>query len=132
MYAGDEHLLGALDAGASAFVSKDAPADQVVAAARHAAAVAALVHRRRAGRGDAAAQRPVRARRSASASRRCWACWPRGSRVGARSAKRLFVSESTAKTHVAKVYEKLGAANRSQALMRAVELGLVGGRGDGG
>ncbi|HET7736868.1 MAG TPA: response regulator transcription factor, partial [Nocardioidaceae bacterium] len=37
MYAGDEHLFGALEAGASAFVSKDAPADDIVAAARHAA-----------------------------------------------------------------------------------------------
>ena len=38
MYAGDEQLFGALEAGASAFVPKDAPADDVVAAARHAAA----------------------------------------------------------------------------------------------
>src|SRR5579875_3156719 len=37
MYAGDDHLFGALEAGASAFVPKDAPADDVVAAARHAA-----------------------------------------------------------------------------------------------
>ena len=36
MYAGDEQLFGALEAGASAFVSKDSPSDDVVAAARHA------------------------------------------------------------------------------------------------
>ena len=36
MYAGDEQLFAALEAGASAFVAKDAPADEVVAAARHA------------------------------------------------------------------------------------------------
>ena len=36
MYAGDEQLFAALEAGASAFVAKDAPADDVVAAARHA------------------------------------------------------------------------------------------------
>ncbi|HEX2810149.1 MAG TPA: response regulator transcription factor, partial [Kineosporiaceae bacterium] len=35
MYAGDDKLFAALDAGASAFVGKDAPADEVVAAARH-------------------------------------------------------------------------------------------------
>ena len=46
MYAGDEQLFGALEAGASAFVPKDAPADDVVAAARHAARVAALLHGR--------------------------------------------------------------------------------------
>ena len=36
MYAGDEQLFGALEAGASAFVAKDAPAEDVVSAARHA------------------------------------------------------------------------------------------------
>ena len=38
MYAGDDQLFGALDAGASAFVPKSAPANDVVSAARHAAA----------------------------------------------------------------------------------------------
>ena len=38
-------------------------------------------------------------------------------------AKQLFVSESTAKTHISKLYEKLGAANRAQALMTALRLG---------
>src|SRR4051812_13853229 len=37
MYAGDAQLFGALEAGPSAFVPKPAPADEVVAAARHAA-----------------------------------------------------------------------------------------------
>jgi len=41
-------------------------------------------------------------------------------------AKLLPVSLSTAKTHVAWVYEKLGASNRAQALMTAVRLGLKG------
>jgi DNA-binding NarL/FixJ family response regulator len=40
-------------------------------------------------------------------------------------AKRLYISESTAKTYVSKLYEKLGAANRSQALVEAVRLGLL-------
>jgi ATP/maltotriose-dependent transcriptional regulator MalT len=35
------------------------------------------------------------------------------------------VSESTAKTHISKLYEKLGAANRAQALMTALRLGLL-------
>ena len=41
-------------------------------------------------------------------------------------ARRLYISESTAKTHISKVYEKLGAANRAQAIMRAVQSGLIG------
>ena len=31
--------------------------------------------------------------------------------------KQLYISESTTKTHISKVYEKLGAGNRAQALM---------------
>ena len=44
----------------------------------------------------------------------------------AQIARRLYISESTAKTHVANIYEKLGAGNRAQAVMAAVRLGLVG------
>ena len=40
-------------------------------------------------------------------------------------AKRLYMSESTVKTHVSKVYEKLGAHNRASAVMSALRLGLV-------
>ena len=46
-------------------------------------------------------------------------------------ARRLFISESTAKTHVANIYEKLGAGNRAQAVMAAVRLGLVREAGPG-
>lgn len=40
-------------------------------------------------------------------------------------AQRLYISQSTAKTHMSKLYEKLGAQNRTQAIMAAVRLGLV-------
>jgi DNA-binding NarL/FixJ family response regulator len=40
-------------------------------------------------------------------------------------AKQLYVSESTAKTHISKLYEKLGAANRAQALMTALRPGIL-------
>ena len=43
----------------------------------------------------------------------------------AQISRRLFISESTAKTHISKLYEKLGAANRAQALMTALRLGLI-------
>jgi DNA-binding NarL/FixJ family response regulator len=35
------------------------------------------------------------------------------------------MSESTVKTHVGRLYDKLGAGNRTQAVMAAVRLGLV-------
>jgi DNA-binding CsgD family transcriptional regulator len=37
----------------------------------------------------------------------------------------MFISVSTAKTYVARLYEKLGAANRAQALMTAMHHGLI-------
>ena len=40
-------------------------------------------------------------------------------------ADRLHVSPNTVKTHVARLFEKLGARRRTQALRKARELGLV-------
>src|SRR5690349_4904013 len=123
MYAGDEQLFGALEAGASAFVAKDAPADDVVAAARHATV----------------SPRSFTAADLADAMRRKMS--PSGPQLSPREtevlgllaeglgvsaiARQLFVSESTAKTHISKIYEKLGAANRAQAIMIAIRSGLL-------
>ena len=41
-------------------------------------------------------------------------------------AVRLHLSQSTVKTYVARVYDKLGARNRAEAVMAAVRLGLTG------
>jgi DNA-binding NarL/FixJ family response regulator len=125
MYAGDEQLFAALEAGASAFVAKDAPADDVVAAARH-----ALV-----------APRSFTAANLADAMRRRME--PSGPKLSPREqevlsllaeglgvaaiAKKIYVSESTAKTHISKIYEKLGAANRAQAIMAGIRAGLISG-----
>jgi DNA-binding NarL/FixJ family response regulator len=40
-------------------------------------------------------------------------------------AGRLYLSESTAKSHIGRIYDKLGAANRAQALVTAMRLGLI-------
>jgi DNA-binding NarL/FixJ family response regulator len=123
MYAGDEQLFGALEAGASAFVSKDAPADDVVSAARH-----AVVSPRSFSASDLADA--MRRRLSPSGPQLS----PREQEVlqlladglgVAAIARKLFISESTTKTHISKLYEKLGAGNRAQALMSAMRLGLI-------
>ncbi len=123
MYAGDDQLFGALEAGASAFVAKDAPAEDVVNAARHAVV----------------SPRSFSATDLADAMRR--RLTPSGPQLTTRErevlqllsdglgvaaiAHQLFISESTTKTHISKLYEKLGAANRAQALMSAMRLGLI-------
>jgi DNA-binding NarL/FixJ family response regulator len=123
MYAGDDTLFGALEAGASAFVPKSAPADEVVAAARHAASspsaftadgLADAMKRRLAPQGPQLSPRESQVLRLLA----------EGMSV-AGIAKQLYVSESTAKTHISKLYEKLGSANRAQALMTALKLGLL-------
>ena len=123
MYAGDDQLFGALEAGASAFVPKSAPADDVVAAARHAASspnaftaadLAEAMKRRLAPSGPQLSPREGQVLKLLAD----------GMSV-AGIAKQLYVSESTAKTHISKLYEKLGAANRAQALMTALRLGLL-------
>lgn len=40
-------------------------------------------------------------------------------------ATQLFVSENTVKTHCARVFDKLGASRRTQAVQRGKELGLL-------
>ena len=123
MYAGDQQLFAALEAGASAFVPKDAPSEDVVAAARHAAV----------------SPRSFTAADLADAMRR--RMQPTGPQLSPREkevlnllaeglgvsaiARRLFISESTAKTHISKIYDKLGAGNRAQAIMSALRAGLI-------
>jgi DNA-binding NarL/FixJ family response regulator len=123
MYAGDEQLFGALEAGASAFVAKDAPADDVVNAARH-----AVVSPRSFSAADLADAMRRRLTPSGpqltSREREVLQLLSDGLGVAA-IAHQLYISESTTKTHISKLYEKLGAANRAQALMSAMRLGLI-------
>jgi DNA-binding NarL/FixJ family response regulator len=123
MYAGDEQLFAALEAGASAFVAKDAPSDEVVAAARHAlvsprsftaADLAGAMRRRMTPAGPQLTQRESEV----------LSLLARGFSVSA-IARSIFVSDSTAKTHISKIYEKLGASNRADAIMKAVRGGLL-------
>ena len=55
---------------------------------------------------------------------RCWACWPPAAPNQA-IARELVVSLDTVKKHVGHVLGKLGAANRTEAVARARELGLI-------
>jgi DNA-binding NarL/FixJ family response regulator len=123
MYGGDEYLFGALDAGASAFVPKDAPASDVVAAARHARATPLTFSAPNLG---AAMQRRLNPSgpKLSPREREVLGLLAEGLGVAEISA-RLYISPSTTKTHVGKVYEKLGASNRAQALMTALRMGLI-------
>lgn len=124
MHAGDDHIFAAMEAGASAFVGKDRKASEVVSAAKHAAVAprtflctglsAAMMRR---------ASTPAAPRLSAR-EEEVLALLAEG--LGTSDiAGRLYLSESTAKTHITHIYQKLGAANRAQALVTAMRMGLL-------
>ena len=120
----DDYVLGAMDAGASAFLTKDALTDEIVSTVRHAATAPgtfaahdlAGVLRRRISR-PATAGLTHREADVLDLLAQGWSV--------AEVAGRMYVSTSTAKTHVARVYEKLGARNRAQAMVAASRLGLI-------
>jgi DNA-binding NarL/FixJ family response regulator len=123
----DQMLFRALELGASAFLSKSAAISDVLAAIRHAASspgsfiatgLAAALQRKR---------EPVEQLSLSPREREILILLRDGMSVPA-IASQLFVSLSTAKTYVARLYEKLGARNRAQALMTAVRLGMFEGQ----
>jgi DNA-binding NarL/FixJ family response regulator len=120
----DEVLLQAFETGVSAFVSKNASVAEVLGAVRHASVSASSFT----ASGLAAA---LRRRRDAGSSldlspreRQVLDLLVDGRSVPALAAS-LHISPSTAKTYVARLYEKLGARNRAEAVMAAVRLGLT-------
>ena len=123
MYDGDEHVFAALEAGASAFVLKGAPAEEVVSAARRSAqSPTAFTAQDLAGAMRRRMQRPA----VSLTPREGQILQLLGSGASiAEVAGALYISPSTAKTHMAKLYDKLGAGNRTQAVMAAVKLGLL-------
>ena len=121
----DDVLFRALETGVSAFVTKTAPATEVLAAIRHAAVaarsftatgLARALERRGSGPSGAAVLSPR--------EYEVLTLLRDGMSVPA-IAREMFISRSTAKTYVARVYEKLGASNRAQALMTALRDGLI-------
>ncbi len=132
----DEYVFDALRAGASGFLLKDAPPDQLVAAIRVAAGGDALlspsVTRRLVeefARSPAGA-RPVPALQELTARElEVLKLIARG-QSNAEIAESLVVGEATVKTHVARILDKLDCRDRVQAVVQAYESGLVrpGGR----
>lgn len=123
MYAGDEQLFSAMDAGASAFVGKDAPTSTVISSARQ-AAVSPLTFACH-GLSDALVRRMnSTVPRLSPREQEVLDLLAEGLGVSAIAA-RLYLSESTTKSHIARIYEKFGAANRAQALVTAMRLGLI-------
>jgi DNA-binding NarL/FixJ family response regulator len=125
MHAGDDQIFAAMEAGASAFVGKDSRAEQVVAAAGH--AVKAPRSFLCAGLPEAMLRRASRSvTRLSEREQEILELLAEGLNTSGIAAQ-LYMSESTAKGHIARIYEKLGANNRAQALVTAMRTGLLAG-----
>ena len=129
----DEYVFDALRAGASGFLLKDAPAEELAAAIRVVAAGDSLL-------APGVTRRVIDAfvRRAEPSTRpldpRLTQLTPRELEVLGLLARglsnldigrRLFVSEGTTKTHVSNVLTKLGLRDRVQAVIFAYENGVV-------
>ncbi len=126
----DEHVYEALSAGASGFLLKDVPAGQLVHAIRVVAAGDALLDPSVTRRLISTFSRPP----AAPDRDRLGDLTPREAQVltllaeglsNAEIAQRLYVGESTVKTHVARILTKLSVRDRVQAVVAAYRCGLV-------
>jgi len=128
----DEYVYEALRAGASAFLLKDAPEHQLLAAIRVVADGGSLfspsVTRRLieqfAARPAAAEAAPAELGELTSRELEVLRLVARGL-SNAEISSELVVSEHTTKTHVASILQKLGLRNRVQAVVLAYETGVV-------
>jgi DNA-binding NarL/FixJ family response regulator len=129
----DEYVLSALRAGASGFLLKDVPPEDLVDAIRVVAAGDALlapsVTRRLLDRfasrlPDPAAARPAALETLTARELEVLGLVARGM-SNAEIAEHLVVSETTVKTHVGRLLFKLDLRDRVQAVVLAYETGIV-------
>lgn len=128
----DEYVYDALRAGASGFMLKDAPPEEIAAAVRVVAAGDALlapavtraVIEEFARREPPAATQPAALDDLTPREREVLQLLARG-RSNAEICAELVISEATAKTHVARVLQKLDLRDRIQAVVYAYESGVV-------
>ena len=125
----DEYVYEALRAGASGFVLKDDPPEQLIVAVRTVAAGDALLspavtrnviaHFTRQQR-----RSPPRALETLTAREmdvfRLIAIGLSNAEIG----RELFISDTTVKTHVTRLLQKLGVRDRAQAIVMAYQCGL--------
>ena len=130
----DEHVLGAIAAGAVGFLSKEVPAGELVAAIRTVGAggaivapaiLARLLARLADALPDPAATAAAPGLDTLTDREREVLVHVARGHTNAEIARALTVSETTIKTHVGHLLTKLGLRDRVQAVVLAYESGLV-------
>jgi two-component system response regulator DegU len=137
MHENPDYLLEALKAGAAGYVLKDAPRGEVVSAVRRVREgesaldpdLASRLLRRLATEGNGR-----RGARPAEGGLGADALTPRElevlklmrlGRTNRQVAEELYISLGTAKNHVENIIAKLGVSDRTQAVVRALEMGML-------
>jgi DNA-binding NarL/FixJ family response regulator len=127
----DEYVYEALRAGASGFLLKDAPADQLVTGIRVVAQgdslLAPAITRRlieQFARRPPPSARPDTVAELTTRELEVLRLLARGL-SNAEIAHELIIGDATVKTHVARLLQKLGLRDRVQAVVLAYESGLV-------
>lgn len=122
-YDTDSDVLPAIEAGATGYLLKDAPREELFRAVRAAArgesvlspAVASLIM----GQVRAPARAELSAREVEVLALIAQGC------TNKEAAARLFISEATVKTHLLHAYAKLGVKDRASAVATAFQRGLI-------
>ncbi len=121
-YETDSDILRAVEAGATGYLLKDTPRDQLVAGVRAAAAgesaLSPSVARRlvRQLRGDTERLTPRECEVLAGVARGL---------SNAAVGRELFITEATVKTHLLRAFAKLGVDDRTRAVTVAIERGIL-------
>lgn len=121
-YDTDADILGAIEAGASGYLLKDAPPGELVAAIRAAAAGESALAPAVASRLDASQRSPDQ--RLTVRESEVLALVAAGS-TNREIGQALFLSEATVKSHLVHIFTKLGVGSRTAAVAKARELGAI-------
>ncbi|GEL20728.1 response regulator [Pseudonocardia asaccharolytica] len=121
-YGTDAEILAAIEAGATGYLLKDAPPEELAAAVRNAAAgrsalAPAVAHRlmdRMRAPATALSLRETEVLRLVA-----------DGLSNQQISKRLFLSQATVKSHLVHIYGKLGVDSRTAAVATAVERGII-------
>jgi DNA-binding NarL/FixJ family response regulator len=138
MHENPDYLLEALDAGAAGYVLKDAPADRLINAVRRTLEGESPLNQELATRllRQLAEEKQHNLYRAPSKRHEPLddALTPRETEVlgllttgqtNQQIAQTLTISKGTAKVHVERIIRKLGVSDRTQAAVRAIELGFT-------
>ncbi|MFC4117963.1 response regulator [Nonomuraea zeae] len=122
-YDTDSHVLPAIEAGATGYLLKDAPRDELLQAVRATArgeavlapsAAALLMSRVRSSASGPLSQRELEVLQLVAAGA-----------TNREAAAKLFVTEATVKSHLLNIYGKLGVGDRAAAVTEAFNRGLL-------